>query len=524
MVNLSYRGGTDVLRHEAKFPCAGLAPLRGVWTLRVWCGRTLWGINLQPQLARTLTLPSAVAINMLDMIGVGPFITVPLLLGAMGGPQAMLGWIFGAGLALCDGLVWAELGAAMPEAGGSYRFLRTIYPGELGKFLAFLFVFQLMISAPLSVASGCIGLAQYASYVFPSLGRHALHGGRFAVSPGTGVAIGAVLLAVTLLYRNLSSLRVISYTLWIAVIGTVGWVLLTAALYGHWRQAFTFPLHAFALTPAFFSGLAVSMLIATYDFWGYYNVTFLGAEVRDAARTIPRAILISIGLVAVLYLSLNVAILTVVPWRPLLGAQALGARQALIATFMQIAYGGRFGVDVGTALAKLAAVLVMVTAFASVFSLLLGYSRIPFAAARDGNFFRGFGRLHPTRGFPYVSLLYLGGAATLFCFFSLGEVIAALVVLRIVVQFLLQHVGVMYLRRTQPGMPRPFRIWLYPLPPVLALVGFSYILFVRPNAHRELGMAGAVVALGVGAFYLRAVLDRRREPIAVHPMNDTRLG
>jgi amino acid transporter len=114
---------------------------------------------------------------MLDMIGVGPFITLPLILAAMGGPQAMLGWVLGACLALCDGLVWAELGAAMPEAGGSYAFLRNIYSGpngtrKLGRFLAFLFIFQLTFSAPLSVASGCIGLSQYATYLWPSLASH----------------------------------------------------------------------------------------------------------------------------------------------------------------------------------------------------------------------------------------------------------------------------------------------------------------------------------------------------------------
>ena len=208
-------------------------------------------------------------------------------------------------------------------------------------------------------------------------------------------------------------------------------------VYGHLGMAFTFPAGAFRLTPAFFSGLASAMLIATYDFWGYYNVTFLGGEVKDAGRVIPRAILVSIGLVTGLYLALNVAVLTVLPWRPMLGETGIGVRQAMIAYFMQAAYGGAGGVLAG----RVAAVLVMVTAFASVFSLLLGYSRIPFAAARDGNFFRAFGRLHPTRGFPYFSLLYLGGVAMLLCFVSLGEVIAALVVLRIVVQFLLQHVG-----------------------------------------------------------------------------------
>ncbi len=448
---------------------------------------------------------------MLDMIGVGPFITLPLLLSAMGGPQAMLGWILGALLALSDGLVWAELGAAMPEAGGTYRFLRAIYPGSSGRFLAFLFVFQLIFSAPLSVASGCIGLAQYAGYLAPVLRTHTLYWGRLVASPGTAIAIAAILLAVLLLYRNLASLRLVSYLLWVAVLGTIAWVLITAALFGHPSQAFDLPPDAFRLTPAFFSGLASAMLIATYDFWGYYNVTFLGAEVENPARTIPRAILLSIILVAGLYLALNIAVLAVLPWRPLLSVRDLGARQALISVFMQTAYGTRFGPAIGAFAGRLAAVLVMVTAFASVFSLLLGYSRIPFAAARDGNFFASFGRLHPSRGFPSVSLLYLGGAAALFCFVSLAEVIAALVILRIVVQFLLQHIGVLYLRRTQPELPRPFRLWLYPLPPLFALVGFTYILLGRPNFGHEIRFACLVLLLGVLAYLLRARLSGRPE-------------
>ena len=434
---------------------------------------------------------------MLDMIGVGPFITLPLLLGAMGGPQAMLGWIFGALLAVCDGLVWAELGAAMPEAGGSYRFLRTMFPGEAGRFLSFLFCFQLMISAPLSVASGCIGLSQYAGFLAPGLRAGGWHWGRLSATPATAIAIGAIVLAVAMLYRNLAGLKVVTYVLWVTVMGTVAWVLVAGLLHGHWSGVVAYPPGAFALTPAFFSGLAGAMLVATYDFWGYYNVTFLGAEVRDSGRVIPQAILISIALVAVLYLAMNAAVLAVVPWRPLLGMKDAGARQALVSTMMQIAYGGARGLALG----RLAAVLVMVTAFASVFSLLLGYSRIPFAAARDGNFFAVFGRLHPARGFPYVSLLYLGGAGVLFCFLSLGEVIAALVVLRICVQFLLQQVGVMWLRRTQPEMPRPFRLWLYPVPPLVAICGFLYILWGRVRgAGWELWMVAGVVAAGAFAY------------------------
>ena len=453
---------------------------------------------------------------MLDMIGVGPFITLPLILTAMGGPQAMLGWILGAVLALCDGLVWAELGAAMPEAGGSYHFLRTIYSGrdgkgKLGRFLAFLFIFQLTFSAPLSVASGCIGLSQYAAYIFPSLGGHTaarmLHVGPYsagiAAGPGTLVAIAAVLVAVFLLYRGLASVRVLTVAMWCAVMGTIAWILVTGVMHGHLRQAFTFPPGAFHLTPAFFTGLGSAMLIATYDYWGYYNVTFLGGEVKDPARTVPRAILISIGLVAAIYLAMNISVIAVLPWQRLVGVGDLNARRAVISLFMETAYGPHLGPMLG----KIAAVLVMVTAFASVFSLLLGYSRIPYAAARDGNYFRIFGRLHKG-GFPHISLLVLGGAAICFCFFSLADVIAALVVLRILVQFLMQHIGVIYLRRTQPEMPRPFKLWLYPLPPLVAIAGFSYILIERANFQREILGAGVVILAGTAVYWLRARLDK----------------
>ncbi len=472
----------------------------------------------EPRLQRSLNLRSAVALNMLDMIGVGPFITLPLILAAMGGPQAMLGWILGAGLALCDGLVWAELGAAMPEAGGSYAFLRRIYSGadgtrKLGRFLAFLFIFQLTFSAPLSVASGCIGLSQYAAYLWPGLAGHAsphvLHVGAYSAGVSAGpltlVAIGAVLVAVVLLYRGIASLRVVAATMWGAVMGLIVWILVTGLTHGHVAQAFAFPTGAFALTPGFFMGLGSAMLIATYDYWGYYNITFLGGEVQDAARTVPRAILISIGLVAALYLAMNISVLAVLPWQGIVGAQgSMDARRAVISTFMQTAYGPGIGPMMG----KIAAVLVMVTAFASVFSLLLGYSRIPYAAARDGNYFRIFGKLH-AKGFPHVSLLVLGAAAICFCFFSLADVIAALVVLRILLQFLMQHVGVIYLRRTQPELRRPFRIWLYPLPPLLAICGFVYILIERANFQREILGAGVVIVLGTLVYAAREGIRQR---------------
>jgi len=319
-----------------------------------------------------------------------------------------------------------------------------------------------------------------------------------SAGPATLVAIAAVLVAVFLLYRGLQGLRIVAAAMWLAVMALIAWILVTGVLHGHVQQAFSFAPGAFTLTPGFFLGLGSAMLIATYDYWGYYNITFLGGEVKDAARNVPRAILISIGLVAALYLAMNISVLAVLPWQGIVGVHDMDARRAVISTFMETAYGPRFG----PALGKVAALLVMVTAFASVFSLLLGYSRIPYAAARDGNYFRVFGRLH-AKGFPHVSLLVLGAAAICFCFFSLGDVIAALVVLRILLQFLMQHVGAIYLRRSQPELKRPFRIWLYPLPPLLAIAGFVYILIERAHFQREIVGAGVAITLGTVIYLIR---------------------
>jgi amino acid transporter len=459
---------------------------------------------------RTLTLRGAVTLNLLDMIGVGPFLTLPLLIGAMGGPQAMLGWVLGAGLAVCDGLVWAELGAAMPEAGGTYAYLGQMYPGRLGRWLSFLFAFQLLFSAPLSVASGCIGLAQYAGALTPWLrvhgARHVARLGGFtldvAADRTTLVAIGVVVVAVVLLYRKLSGVRRIAQGLLVVVLATIAWAVITGLWHGHWAQVVTLPPGAFRLNHNFFVGLGSAMLLATYDYWGYYNVTFLGGEAKDPARTIPRAVLLSIAIVAGLYLALNASVLSVISAPEMMHGGA-AMREALLSRFMEMAYAPSLGAHGAAVLGKIAALLVMITAFGSVFSLLLGYSRIPFAAARDGNFPAVFGRLHTTRRFPYVSLLVLGGVACVCCFFSLGEVIAALVVLRIVLQFSLQHVGVMVLRRRRPEMKRPFRMWLYPLPPIVALIGFGYIVFVRSGSARELLLAVVVAAVGTVWFAVR---------------------
>lgn len=462
-----------------------------------------------PSLIRGVGLGTATALNMIDMIGVGPFITLPLIVSAMGGPQAMLGWIIGAVFAICDGLVWAELGAAMPGSGGSYRYLREIYgPNRLGRLVSFLFIWQLSFSAPLSIASGSIGLAGYASYLFPHLQEvYAAYNWAlplpllgslqisWSVSSATFVAIGAILIALLLLYRRITSIGWISKFLWLGVIGTIGWIIVAGLTHFNAQRAFSFPPGAFQLSSNFFLGLGSALLIATYDYWGYYNVCFLGDEVQEPAKTIPRALLLSIVLVACLYLVMNASILGVVPWQEIVHSGE-ASKLYVVSTFMERIYGHWA--------ATLVTILVIWAAFASVFSLILGYSRVPYAAALDGNYFNSFARIHPRLRFPYVSLLSMGGVAILCCFLSLADVIAALVVIRILLQFLIQAIGLIILRWRRPDMPRPFRMWLYPLPALLASAGFIFVIFKRAHFARELRYAAVILFTGLIIYLLRS--------------------
>ena len=311
------------------------------------------GSDAKPQLVRGIGLGSATALNMIDMIGVGPFITIPLIVTVMGGPQAMLGWIFGAILAICDGLVWAELGAAMPGSGGSYRYLKEIYgPRKLGRAVSFLFIWQLSFSAPLSIASGAVGLSQYASFFWPRLERvwatrtltlnTPLLGPlqvTWVAMPATLLAIGVCLLTAFLLYRRITAISRLSTLLWAGVMATIGWIIFAGLTHFNARQAFDFPPGAFALSRNFFRGLGGAMLIAAYDIGGYYNVCFLGDEVKEPAKNIPRALFLSILAVVCLYVLMNVSILGVIPWRELARSGAANSKLYVVSTLMERVYG-----------------------------------------------------------------------------------------------------------------------------------------------------------------------------------------
>lgn len=426
-----------------------------------------------------MSLFPALTSNMLNMVGVGPFLTIPLILGALNGPQALLGWLFGALIAFCDGLVWAELGAAMPDTGGSYDYLQQAFgPRSLGKLMGFLFLWQVMLAGPLMAASGGVGFADYARYLYPQM----------TGPQHTAVAMAVCLAATVLLYRDIQSIGKISIILWIGLMLAIGVIIWGGVTHFNTARAFDFPPAAFHLSTRFFLGLGAGTLIAMYDFSGYSNVCLIGGEVEKPAFTIPRAVLLSIVILAVLYLAMSLCIIGTVPWREAIQSKAI------ISDYIARLYGTRA--------ALLMTALILWVAFASVFCVLLGFTRVPFAAAAEGHFFSPFARLHPKRCFPSFSVIYMGVAAAAACLFSLEALIQMILIIQIITQFAAQCIAVMVIRRHRPHIPRPFQMPLYPLPALVALAGWIFILW--SSGYIYVLSAMMVTLVGVLAFLWRA--------------------
>ncbi len=430
-------------------------------------------------MTRRFGLLHATALNMTNMIGIGPFITIPLLMSALGGPQAMLGWLVALVIVMCDSMVWSELGAAMPGSGGSFGYLRQGYgPETFGRLMGFLFVWQFVFSGPLEIASGYIGFANYLGYLWKGITAHQ-----------TMLVVTVVGLAnLALLYRRIKSIATITVTLWIGTIVTVIAVVATGVRHFDPKIAFAFPPGAFTFSLGFLLGLGAASRIGVYDYLGYYDVCYIGDEVEHPGRVIPRSILISTLAVAAIYLAINLSIIGVVPWRDFVPAATHAQSNFIVSIFMERMYG--------PSVATIFTAMILWTAFGSVFALLLGYSRVPYAAAKDGYFFKVFARLHATEGFPWVSLVVLGVLSILAGFVSLGMVIDALITTRILVQFVGQIEALTLLRRRAPDMPRPYRMWLYPLPSLVALLGCIFVFATPPLP---------VIAFGLGALLLGVI-------------------
>jgi len=433
-------------------------------------------------LDRGLGLLQAASANILVMIGVGPFLTIPFMLEAMGGPHILYAWLAGAVLALCDGLVYAQLGAALPGSGGPYVYLREAFePFGVGRLMGFLFIFQTLLVAPLTIASGAVGFSDYLGVFWPMRGW--VH---------DGIAAAVALSMTALLYRHIRDVGRLS-TILLAIVGVaVGWVVVGGLTRFSLQQAFDFPPSAFTLDRALVARIGAVSLLAMYNYGGYNNVCNLAEEIGDPRRNVPRAIVLSIVVVVALYVAMSTAIVGVIPWTEAQHSRAI-ASLLIERTFANPLAGHRASLVMTG--------LILIVTVSSLYGLILGYSRIPFAAARDGQFFRVFARVHPTKHFPHVSLVTIGASAVPFCFLSLGQIINWLVLVQIVSQFVWQCAGVMLLRRYRRDIPQPFVMWLYPAPAIVALLLWIYV-FVSAPASGQLFAIG-VTAAGVVLYLLQ---------------------
>ena len=446
----------------------------------------------QPGFVRGIGLLQAIAINMTQMCGIGPFITIPIMVATLGGPQAVIGWVAGALLAIADGLIWAELGAAMPGAGGTYLYLREAFQYRTGRLMPFLFIWTAMLSIPLIMSTGVIGLVQYLGYLWPHMSALEIH----------LVSVAVTALVVVALYRRIESIGLLSTLLWVVMVISVGAVIAASFTHFNPRLAFSYPPGAFSFSAHFFAGLGAGLLIGIYDYLGYNTAAYMGGELRDPGRVLPRSIIISIAGMMILYLAMNIGVVGVVPWQQV-------AHSSSVASLVLERTWGRGAANVVTA-------LILVTAFASVFAGLLGGSRVPYNAARDGLFFRPFGQLHPRYDFPHIALLVMGLITAIGSFFDLTTVINMLLAVSVLVQSIAQVIALTVLRRRQPDLRRPYREWLYPIPSLIALAGWVYVYYSAGWA--PIGLSVLWLVAGVVMFLIWARVERHWPfgPLEIH--------
>jgi fructoselysine transporter len=410
-------------------------------------------------LQRRLGLFQSSVLNMIDMVGIGPFVTLPIVMGLLGG-MYLYAWIAGAVLSLVDAMIWSELGAAYPLAGGSYNFLKEAYGSKgAGKMMSFLFVWQTVIQAPLVAASAAIGFSQYFVYLLPlNWWQQKL------------LSAGVIIFITILLYRKIESVGKLGVMLWLGVVALLGWIIFAGISHGNFLE----PLHQMSGSfswnniASFVFGQACVKTI--YSYLGYYNVCHLGSEIKNPGKNIPRSMFISVIGIAILYLCMNISVSSVIPWQEIKHGYDSNQNAFVVSTFFERLYGHKAAVA-GT-------IMILWVALASLFAVMLGYSRVPYAAAADGAFFKIFAKLHPTKNFPYVSLLVLAGFAMVFSLlFRMGDIISGILAMRIMVQFIGQAVGIVLLRKRNGTKDLPYKMPLYPLPVIFAIVMWLFVFY-----------------------------------------------
>jgi fructoselysine transporter len=432
-------------------------------------------------LKRELSLTHATVLNMIDMVGIGPFVALPIILIAFPGKFSLIPWLIGAALALGDGLVWSELGAAWPKAGGSYIFLQKLFRGKPGKVMSFLYVVQTTLHTPLVITSACIGFVNYLRY-FEDL----------SFIQGKMVMIGIVLMIVFFLYRKVIDVGKIGIALSIIVVTLLLWTIITGAI------AFDTNIYlANSDTPnklgsiwsiGFWYLAGNASTKAIYSYLGYYNVCHIGSEIKNPVKNIPRSIMLSVVGIAILYISMQFVISGAVEQKVITSENV-----PLISMLFQKVYG--------TQVATIATIMLLVVAFSSLFALLLGYSRIIWAAANEGMHFKVFAHLHPTKNFPDYALLIFGGIAIIFCmiFNKASDVFKFIVVTRIFIQFIPQSIGVILMRINKRQAELPYKMALFPFLIIISILIWLYVFISSGIQYSLFGLG--VIGLGLGLYW-----------------------
>jgi amino acid transporter len=438
-----------------------------------------------PQTNRKINLLQATSINMIDMVGIGPFVVMPFVVAQFNSGLFIWAWIFGAFTAFVDGMIWSELGAKYPLAGGTYNFHRIAFGEKGGKLMSFLFVWQTSIQAPLVMASASIGFAQYLTYIV-----HLTEWEQKIISGGL------VILVFLLLYRKIETIGKISVVMGTIVVLAILWIIISGLTHQQNDLKLLPSGTESFFSYAFWAAMGHASVKTVYSYLGYYNVCHLGGEIMNPGKNIPRSIFISIAGIAILYLLMNISVMGVMPW------QSVSADDKyLVSSFMEHIYGHGAGLIITG--------LILLIAFSSLFALVLGYSRVPYAAAVDGNFFSVFAKLHPTKKFPYVSLIFLCVLGLIFSMFmKLSEAISSILAMRILIQFVAQTVGVVLLRKKFGTGQLPFKMWLFPIPVFLSVLIWLF-LFVSTGWF---ALWGSLIAIaGIAVFFIKRKISKQTE-------------
>ncbi|MGH3438798.1 MAG: APC family permease, partial [Sciscionella sp.] len=363
--------------------------------------------------------------------------------------------------------------------------------------MPFLFVWTATLSIPLIMSTGIVGFVQYLQYLWPGM----------SAWQGDLIGLAAIALIIALLWRRIESIGKLTTVLWAIMIISVGLVIVAAYTHFDPALAFTYPTGAFDLTSSkFWIGLAGGLTIGIYDYLGYYTTAYMGAEMSNPGKVIPRSIVFSVLGIMVIYLLMQIGVLGVINWHEMLDPNS-PAGQAVASAVLARTWG--------TTAADIITCLILITALASVLAGLLGGSRVPYDAARDGVFFRPYARLHPRHKFPMLGLLTMGvltavgfliGEAT-----DLATLIQLLTAVMVIVQALAQIIALSVLRRRQPNLRRPYTMWLYPLPSIIAFIAWAFIYAYSdansPGRH-PIEWSLAWLAAGIVAYLIWARVEK----------------